>query len=568
MANYSQHVSKKTTAQTDKAKDGQKKNNAGGFSFVLDKWAILDRFLILGAEGNTYYCTEKKMVKDNTKNLEACLNEDGVRTVNRIVEISEAGRAPKNDPAIFALAVAAAHPNQETRKAALAALPRVCRIGTHLFHFARDVNEFRGWGRTLRTAIGAWYLDKKPEDVAYQAVKYQQRDGWSHKDLFRKAHPVASSPEQDSVFRYILSGTDGMSDREVKAGGNQKNARKYGAVAEKLPRIIEGFELAKHEKDPKKIASLIQEYRLTHEMIPTESKNDVGVWQALLENMPMTAMIRSLGKMTAVGALKPLSPEVKKVLEMLTDQSAIQKARVHPIAVLSALKVYGQGHGEKGKLSWQPVPAIVSAVDQAFYLAFKNIEPTGKNIFLAIDISGSMDGGEIAGVPGLTPREAAGAMAMATIKAEKNWHCMGFTTGTSRANRFGGANQLTPINIDPSMSLQDVIKEMQRLAQFMGGTDCSMPMEYAQANKLEVDAFQVYTDNETYAGRVHPFQALKSYRAASGRNAKEIVIGMTSTEFTIADPSDPGMLDVVGFDTAAPAIMADFIRDRPVVEKQ
>jgi 60 kDa SS-A/Ro ribonucleoprotein len=31
-----------------------------------------------------------------------------------------------------------------------------------------------------------------------------------------------------------------------------------------------------------------------------------------------------------------------------------------------------------------------------------------------------------------------------------------------------------------------------------------------------------------------------------------------SNGFTIADPSDAGMLDVVGFDTATPSIIADF----------
>jgi 60 kDa SS-A/Ro ribonucleoprotein len=35
---------------------------------------------------------------------------------------------------------------------------------------------------------------------------------------------------------------------------------------------------------------------------------------------------------------------------------------------------------------------------------------------------------------------------------------------------------------------------------------------------------------------------------------------MTGTPFTIADPNDAGMLDVVGFDSSAPAIMSDFIR--------
>jgi 60 kDa SS-A/Ro ribonucleoprotein len=54
---------------------------------------------------------------------------------------------------------------------------------------------------------------------------------------------------------------------------------------------------------------------------------------------------------------------------------------------------------------------------------------------------------------------------------------------------------------------------------------------------------------------------LKQYRQKSGINAKLIVVGMTATEFTIADPNDAGSLDLVGFDSAAPAIMSDFVRN-------
>ena len=35
---------------------------------------------------------------------------------------------------------------------------------------------------------------------------------------------------------------------------------------------------------------------------------------------------------------------------------------------------------------------------------------------------------------------------------------------------------------------------------------------------------------------------------------------MDSNGFSIADPNDAGMLDVVGFDSATPALMADFSR--------
>ncbi|MFD1732243.1 hypothetical protein ACFSC4_16075 [Deinococcus malanensis] len=92
----------------------------------------------------------------------------------------------------------------------------------------------------------------------------------------------------------------------------------------------------------------------------------------------------------------------------------------------------------------------------------------------------------------------------------------------------------------------------------MGGTDCALPMLWAARNKVEADVFVVYTDNETWAGAVHPAVALQQYRQKMGIGARLIVVGMTATRFTIADPADAGMLDLVGFDSSAPRVMAEF----------
>ena len=59
----------------------------------------------------------------------------------------------------------------------------------------------------------------------------------------------------------------------------------------------------------------------------------------------------------------------------------------------------------------------------------------------------------------------------------------------------------------------------------------------------------------------HPAQALRHYRSEFVGDAKAVVVGMTSNGFTLADPNDRGMLDVVGFDTTAPAVIADFVRN-------
>jgi 60 kDa SS-A/Ro ribonucleoprotein len=84
-------------------------------------------------------------------------------------------------------------------------------------------------------------------------------------------------------------------------------------------------------------------------------------------------------------------------------------------------------------------------------------------------------------------------------------------------------------------------------------------MLWAAEERIEADAFVVYTDNETWAGAIQPVQALDRYAVMMGIAAKLIVVGMTSTGYSIADPTRDDMLDVVGFDASAPELMARFI---------
>lgn len=558
MTSYLKHFTALFAPQTEKARSDQVVNSAGGFVFELDMWARLDRWLVLGVEGATYYASEQKLTRENAVSLLECLAEDGPRTVARIAEVSSAGRAPKNDPAIFALAIAAGHEDPATRKAALDALPKVCRFGTDLFHFVRDVEGFRKWGRGLRRAVAAWYNDKPADRVAYQAIKYQQRDGWSHKDLLRLSHPTAPTPEHDALYRWIVGGLEGLA---------RESARGKALSPAELPKLIRGFESLRASTNRKQVIALIREHRFTHEMLLSEWKNDPEIWEALLEEMPQTALIRNLGKMTAIGLLSPMSEASRKVAQKLTDAGRLERARVHPIALLSALRVYEQGHGERAQrranaLTWTPTREIVDALNDAFYLAFKAVKPTGKNHLLALDVSGSMAAGTIAGIPGLTPRVASAAMAMATARIEPEFAVVGFTAAAKGyGGQWGGGDVgLTPLPISPKQRLDDVLKLLEGLP--FGGTDCSMPMIWATKNKIVVDTFVIYTDNETWAGKVHPFQALREYRQKMGRAAKLVVVGMTATGFSIADPKDPGMLDVVGFDAAAPQVMADFTRGK------
>jgi 60 kDa SS-A/Ro ribonucleoprotein len=86
-------------------------------------------------------------------------------------------------------------------------------------------------------------------------------------------------------------------------------------------------------------------------------------------------------------------------------------------------------------------------------------------------------------------------------------------------------------------------------------------MQYALKKKLEVDAFVILTDSETWAGRHgHPSQLLEQYRQQVNKDARIINVQMTSTHVTNNDPGDRRALDCVGFDTATPEIMSGFIK--------
>ena len=135
--NYAKLFNRRVTPQSQPIPGStQVRNSNSGYSWQVDDWTRLDRFLILGAEGGTYYIGERELVKQNHDALIRCIKQDGIRAVNRIVEISDAGRAPKNDPAIFGLALVVTHGDAQAKAHAFANLNKVCRIGTHLFHFA------------------------------------------------------------------------------------------------------------------------------------------------------------------------------------------------------------------------------------------------------------------------------------------------------------------------------------------------------------------------------------------------------------------------------------------------
>ena len=545
-------VSLTQTPQTEPIPgSNQVANNGGGFGWETSAEHQLLRFLILGSEGNSYYVSSKELTKDNAVNvLKIMQGPHGEKAVQTIVDVSDSGRAFKNEPAIFALAIAAKLGTKETKQAAWRALSKVCRIPTHLYSFCTYVKKLGGWSRGTRKAVEYWFNMKTPSNLAFQLSKYGNRNGWSVRDVLLVSH----TKPKDTVIDAVLAAVTG--NAEVTEDGFQikhKEVRNYKVTK---PGDTEEMEKARaylHACEQVKTVSqsemlkLIEAYRLPMEVIPTE-RRDAGVYELMLENYGATALLRNLANLTRHKVIAPGKWDNNaKVIERLTSEKELRAGRIHPLSILVAKRTYAQGKGEKGTNTWVPVGDVVEALEKAFYLSFGTIEPANKIFMLALDVSGSMAWNPMKNLAGMTPREASAVMAMTTFRTETKVLVKAFSTG------------LMDVPITRDQTLETVTNILSQMP--MSGTNCSAPIRYALEEGIKVDTFVIYTDNETnHHGEIHPAQLLKQYRNKVYEGAKLVVCAMERANKTIADPQDAGMMDIVGFDTATPNVITGFAR--------
>lgn len=526
-----------TTPQTERVpgRDDQVENNAGGFVFQINPMQQFRRFLTMGTTGGTYYVGQKELTKECGELVLALTKDEETQktATDILVELSLAGRAPKQNPTLFALAIFCQHGTTAAKQYARKQITKVVRTGTHLFIFVGYLKQFGGWSRGLRKAVGNWYVEKDADQLAYQMVKYRRREGFTHRDVLRMTHPKIDDPSKRAAIDWTLG---------------------KPAEAESVPNVLYAHDYAMRPDED--VVKILNDVPLPWEALPDSAMNDPKVWDKMLDDgVPMTALIRQLGRLTRIGLLPQIGGRTDEIVAQLTNPEALAKARIHPFNVLVALRTYQQGHGFRGSDSWSVTAKIVDALDEAYYLSFRNVVPTNKRVMNALDVSASM-GIQATGLP-LSSYEVAAALAMVTVRTEPNHMTTAFTSHNSG---WGSpySSELIEFPLSRRQRLDDVLRSVQGLPH--RGTDCALPMIEALHKGWEIDAFVIYTDNETRHGQLHPYQALAQYRKTMGIDAKLVVVSITPTKFSIADPRDPGMLDISGFDSAVPTLISDFIR--------
>ncbi len=496
---------------------------SGGYMFKAELRQTLRRCLLIGTAQSTYYAGKSALTNDFVNTLEKAIAENPAHVASEILYASD-GRAINNSAPIFALVLLSMGQTPEAKKAFQEIFPQVIRTGSHFYEWLNYTKSVRGFGKIVREAGQSWLARENVKELAYQLLKYQQRQGFSHRDALRLFHVKPPTKEHNQLFQWVLNGW------------------------EKLPQQIPSEALAQIwwyewlKRNPEKTHHAIAKGRLTHEMAAPVGKMDKQAWQLLFQEMPIGALLRNLGSLTEIGILQANAKKnLVRVEKVLNSKEHLRKGRIHPLDVLKALKTYQSG-GQlgKSKKTWIPVPRIVDILEKALELSFDAIAPTGKVFLHAVDVSGSMSCYTVDSI-GLSCCEIATTMALATAKAEKNYAIRGFST------------VFTDLGISAKDSFRDAIAKASN--QNFGGTDASVAYDWMIQHKFYADVVCFWTDCESWAGRRHPSQALAEYRRLVNPNVKAVYVTLAPYQISLVDPQDPLSWDMAGFDPGAPRLI-------------
>jgi 60 kDa SS-A/Ro ribonucleoprotein len=549
LSSFAQTVTATPQTQPVPGRTDMIKSHSGGYVFEKVDWDKFRDFLVLGTEANTYYLGRDELTAQNAGTVIELAKSDGAEVVRIAVEMSTAipVRVPKNRGCLFALAAVSALGDAEGVQAVKAALPQVARTTDHLSMFFGYRKLLKGKGtprgrgvvssRAFRSTLAAYLLAVDANDSAFRACKARQRktpagEALDLQDIVRIAHPATQAPEKVMLLRWLA--------------GKATDAE----AAEVLP-AVENFMIAKAVTSPAEAIRVVTDRRVPWEFLPSEVLSSKEVWEALASTIGITALIRNLARMTRIGAIAPFSATNGAVVRRLTNAEAIRKGRIHPMDAYLALRVYASGTSQPNpkaeRQHWTPVAEISDALEESYELAFGTVQPSGKRTIVAVDSSGSMSGMSVTlgGSPLGTPYEVGCAIA-------------------TMLKRIDGESTHV-IDVDTAVHSSKITKrtsfrEISSWCPSGGGTDLALPMQYAMRESIIVDGFTLLTDNATWAGVGHPFQALDQYRKGFSPHARFADVTMVPYGTSVADPQAAGVLNIAGMDASLPTVLSGFFR--------
>ncbi|XP_060523546.1 RNA-binding protein Ro60-like [Cylas formicarius] len=443
----------------------------------------------------------------------------------------------------------------------------ICQSDQEFFDFIKYHSKTRlkksKLSHTVIKAVGKFYNRKSPLELAQSYAKFNRYHKWSHKDLIKLAHVKSDTATKNIVINYILKQTD--SDAEPQEAKDIIN------------RIKKSEELRK-TSDSLKAVEIITEFDYSIHQVNPDLHQTKDVWTAVLSNMLLKEILPCLGKLYKLGLLKQNSPVHAFLLDIFTNAEKVKASGVHPIDVFSYMKKLEKGgrpidpkllhHLQNDKkLSEEELkkaktrteakcPSILTALENCFTLACKNVIPTKKRYLISIDVTEKAMNSHCIGNKTLNCVEAAVSFALVLLKVEEH---------VTIATYFN--DRINIINVHKDISFADLVENV--CSKKSSYSLYSSSFEWASKENKLFDVFinfihHRFRENIPKTEKLSRFQTepLEKYRESSRLpDAKLVMVCPSSPNFVAAGSQDiPNMIDVLGFDASACKVIECFSR--------
>ncbi|RUS43318.1 TROVE domain-containing protein [Cohnella sp. AR92] len=321
----------------------------------------------------------------------------------------------------------------------------------------------------------------------YWAIKYNGRGrGYNLGDAIATAHPKPADLKQQALFRYLR--------------GQEANLTL-------LPQV-EAYEQLKRAATEAEQLHWIETGKLPHEVVTGAVKPTKAVWEALIDQMPTFALLRHLNTLDRSGTLDNRY-NMEKVVARLTDQRALQKAKILPFRFAKAFRQVQDSQ-------------LRDALRDAVEYTFANLPELEDRTAIFLDISGSMNGEYL---------QIGSVFALALYKK---------TQGNSLFWLFD-----TEVE-DAKPSRRDSILSQADRIHARGGTDTGAPVRKLLAERRKVDQIVIITDEQQNSGS--PFyKALLQYRTKVNPNVKAFIIDIAPYRSAMVPPQDRHTFYIYGW---------------------
>jgi 60 kDa SS-A/Ro ribonucleoprotein len=520
-------------------------NRAGGRAYLLGEKAALAQYAATGTFNDTFYSTAEAQVSEVLDIAEKVDPE----FIGKVAIYARTEGRMKDMPALLC-----AH--LSTRGlAGLEVLKRVFPLvidnGKMLRNFVQIMRSGTTGRKSLGTApknlVAAWFASKRPEDI----FKMSTGNDPSIADvLYLSRAPDLGSPERKAFYAYLL-------DREHDF--------------DSLPPLVKEYELLK--KAPAEAQSLP---RVPFEMLMGLPLEDSG-WRLLAEQLSWTQLRMNLNTLARHNVFKS-DRHVTMVATKLADQTLIEKAKPFPYQLLTTYLntipdseysslVAGSWYAASTDKKDVEVPKkILNALHTALEIATKNVPTIEGPVYVAVDVSGSMQS------------PVTGTRAGATTKTR----CVDVAAliGATFLRKNPDGSELLPFSDDlfrkhGCIAQDSIMTNAQKLAKLGGGgTNMTSAIRYLNDTKKKGNLIIIVSDCETwmddsrfatgmgyYGNGTSVAQAFAEYKSRNPK-AKLVTINLAAGQTTQV-PSNKDVLNIGGFSDSIWEVIKNFVEGVP-----